>query len=141
MEGHIDASEPGEDFVELYSNITSVVPVDASKTSPSFDSNKEELSKRIDSMAQQNYEGDLKWKCKVCGKATRLRSDIRRHIETHPQGISHTCNQCGKVTRSTRAHLVHKSICHKNYFLTGLRFSKYIKHQNNSFHFSAHPLP
>ena len=116
MESHIDASEYGEVSAELYSNITSIVPVDSNKTIHSVDSNKEELSKRIDSMAQQNHDGDLKWECKVCGKATKLRSDIRRHIETHIRGISHNCNQCGKVTWSTRAHLAHKSTCPKNKF-------------------------
>ena len=61
-----------------------------------------------DSMAEKNVDGELKWKCSVCGKATKLRGDIKRHIESHHiEGISHACNQCGKVSRSSHALNMH----------------------------------
>jgi len=51
--------------------------------------------------------------CKLCGKEG-LQSDIKKHIESnHITGVSHTCNICGKATRSRNGLAVHKSIHHK----------------------------
>ena len=63
---------------------------------------------KVDSMAEINHDGELKWQCSVCGKATKHRGDIKRHIESHHiEGISHACNQCGKVSRSSHALNMH----------------------------------
>ena len=56
--------------------------------------------------------GECKWKCSVCGKTTKgktgmARQDMRRHIEAHMDGLSYPCNQCEKVSKSSRALLNH----------------------------------
>ena len=51
--------------------------------------------------------------CNVCGKQTPSRN-MRTHIEgNHITGISHTCDLCGKVSRSKEATRKHK-IRHHN---------------------------
>jgi len=58
--------------------------------------------------------GNLKARaCKVCGKEGKD-FDIRRHIESnHITGVSHSCNVCGKTSRSRHALRVHMSSYHK----------------------------
>ena len=36
------------------------------------------------------------WKCKVCGKTSISKNDMRRHAETHIEGMSHVCHICNK---------------------------------------------
>jgi len=51
--------------------------------------------------------------CTVCGKEGH-RSDIKRHIEAnHITGVSHTCNICGKTSRSKNALRVHMAKNHR----------------------------
>ena len=51
--------------------------------------------------------------CKVCAKEGKW-SNIRDHIEAnHITGVSHTCNICGKITRSRNAMIKHKTKNHK----------------------------
>ena len=51
--------------------------------------------------------------CKVCGKEGQL-ADVQRHIEAnHITGVSHSCNICGKTSRSShglsqRVYLNHR---------------------------------
>ena len=46
--------------------------------------------------------------CKVCGKKGQL-ADINRHIEAiHITGVVHTCDKCGKTSRSKRGLTLHK---------------------------------
>ena len=46
--------------------------------------------------------------CKVCGKEGQL-ADINRHIEAiHITGVVHTCDKCGKTSRSKRGLTLHK---------------------------------
>ena len=35
------------------------------------------------------------WKCKACDKTMKRACDMRKHAETHIQGLSFTCNDCG----------------------------------------------
>ena len=55
------------------------------------------------------------WTCKVCGKtpARNISSEIARHAEVHLEGVSHTCNQCGTVARSSHALTCHVSKYHR----------------------------
>jgi hypothetical protein len=51
--------------------------------------------------------------CKVCGKEG-FKINIKDHIEAnHIEGVSHTCNICGKIVRSRHALRLHKSAHHK----------------------------
>ena len=51
--------------------------------------------------------------CKVCHKPSKKRQDARRHAETHIQGVSHPCNICGKLYRSTSSLKMHQHRHHK----------------------------
>ena len=68
----------------------------------------------INSMMERIHEGNIRWKCTVCGKASRDRKDMSRHIETHIEGMSYPCTECGKVSRSSNALKSHFSSFHRN---------------------------
>jgi len=52
--------------------------------------------------------------CQMCGKEG-TRHNIRDHIEAnHITGVSHTCNICGKITRSRKSLASHKSTYHRS---------------------------
>merc|ERR1712204_115961 len=52
--------------------------------------------------------------CKVCGKEG-LMHHIKDHIEAHHiTGVSHTCDICGKTSRSTHGLRMHKSNNHSS---------------------------
>merc|ERR1719347_1600704 len=46
---------------------------------------------------------DGMWSCVQCGKTSKLRKDVGRHVETHIQGVSYPCNLCGKTYRSVNS--------------------------------------
>ena len=55
---------------------------------------------KMDLMMEKIHDGEYKWKCTVCGKMTKGKAqDMRRHIETHIEGLSFPCSQCDKVCR------------------------------------------
>ena len=96
-----------------------MVQVDAGKMLVSDDSTMEDLRVKLDSMMERVYTGEFQWKCTVCGKGTKgnnlgsSRKDMRRHIETHMEGLAYHCNQCGKVSRSSNALKTHNSSYHR----------------------------
>ena len=76
----------------------------------------EALRVQIDSMMDQIDDGEYKWKCTVCGKATKgtfARKIMRCHMETHIEGLSYPCNQCDKISRSSSALSTHVSSYHR----------------------------
>ena len=97
--------------IEDNSTSNAILPVDFGKVL--VDSNMEDLMTKIDSLAEKVDDGDFRWKCKVCGKLVKVKRDMGRHIETHLEGVSHTCNQCGKVSRSSNALVMHISTYHR----------------------------
>ena len=96
-----------------------MVPVDAGKMLVAADTSVEDLRVKLDSMMEEHYDGEYTWKCTVCGKATKgsdngiARRDMRRHIETHMEGLAYPCNQCGKVSRSSNALKTHITKYHR----------------------------
>ena len=59
--------------------------------------------------------------CKVCGKDSKgmtktkdLKSNMKNHIEVHIEGLSYSCELCGKKFRSKNSFSNHKSVYHKN---------------------------
>ena len=67
------------------------------------------LNEKLESMIERI---DGYWNCKVC-RTTKIRNhktDYRRHAETHLEGVSHPCNICGKLFRSSKAHRKHVKI-------------------------------
>ena len=77
---------------------------------------KEDLNAKIMSLIERVNDGICNFKCTVCGKTTKVGSraqDMRRHIETHLEGASYPCNQCGKVSRSSHALESHVTALHR----------------------------
>ena len=53
------------------------------------------------------------WKCTMCGKMSKRKSDLRKHTETHMVGMSHNCSTCGKTYRSKNSLQNHISVSHR----------------------------
>ena len=51
--------------------------------------------------------------CTVCDKTTKHRNDMKRHIETHIDGLSFPCSKCDKTFRSRNNLYKHKFRYHK----------------------------
>ena len=59
------------------------------------------------------------YRCRLCGKDSlgmkrNARQNMKNHVETHLEGLSYSCQHCGKEFRSTHSLNVHKSSKHKN---------------------------
>ena len=66
---------------------------------------KEDLDETIRSMMNRS---DGQWICNICGKAGKTNQILSNHIEAkHIEGVSHPCNQCGKLFRSRNSLAVH----------------------------------
>ena len=76
--------------------------------------NMEDVKGQISSMLERSGgEGEHSWKCTVCGKSSNYKQTVERHIETHIQGISYPCDQCGAIKRSSNALNKHVTRYHK----------------------------
>ena len=94
-----DKSIFGEELLPKPNNVNTVL-------SMNFD-----LDGQISSMMQK-VEG--KWCCKVCVKSSNQKCRMTTHIESeHIQGVTHTCNQCGKTSRTRNKLYVHVNTHHK----------------------------
>ena len=76
---------------------------------------KEEHKQRLYDNVEFNIDGTAT--CKICkktfGGAKRNASkSARRHVETHIEGISYSCSQCGKTFKSKDTITKHKNIFH-----------------------------
>ena len=81
---------------------TSIVPFNSEKLEVSVYSDNGDLQATLTSMMESITEGEnKKWRCTVCGKSAGNKKDIRRHVESHIEGVSHPCTICGKVSRSS----------------------------------------
>ena len=76
-----------------------------------------ELALQIQTMMEKVDDGENSWRCTVCQKETRgnraARDNMKRHIETHIEGLSYPCNLCGKISRSSSALNMHVFRHHK----------------------------
>jgi hypothetical protein len=80
-----------------------LITVNPSIRDAKIDSNPsiEDIKIKIDSLMVKDLEGV--YRCTACGKTNKgvaAKNNMKQHIETHFEGISHPCKQCGKVTRS-----------------------------------------
>ena len=57
---------------------------------------------------------DAHFVCKICGKTSNRKSVVQSHIETHIEGLSFPCHQCGKTFRSRHSLTQHTFRFHKN---------------------------
>ena len=70
-----------------------------------------EIKSKISEMLQK-VDGNLA--CTVCGKVGRDVRNMRRHAETHIDGLSYPCNICDKTFRSKNALNCHVYGYHKS---------------------------
>ena len=106
-----------EDFKDIDSvsnneGVRAVVPIDKFEKHIVYEA--ENITDKIDSLIEKRNGA---WTCKVCGKvpARNTPSEITRHAEIHLEGVSHECDQCGTVARSSRALSSHVSKFHRVY--------------------------
>ena len=98
---------PQEKDTQLISNSDDnlFIPRDAGKLVLPLNTIKEDLESHLDSMMVKAEDGEIKVICKVCRKSSkgtnwgRAKFNMKQHIETHIEGLSYPCNQCGKVSR------------------------------------------
>merc|ERR1719154_600404 len=68
-------------------------------------------SEEIDNKMRELYERtDEGWRCLVCDHTSKgpTSSDIRRHVETHLEGLVYTCNLCSQSFRLRNSLAKHK---------------------------------
>ena len=70
----------------------------------------EELEKTINSMVERRDSG---WTCKVCGKVSVKKDNLKKHTELHIEGIKRPCLTCGKTFKSRDSLSSHKAASHK----------------------------
>ena len=65
---------------------------------------------KIDLHIEQMIEKkDGLWQCKACGKTAVQKQVMKKHAETHIEGISHNCYICNKTLstkNSLRVHII-----------------------------------
>ena len=54
------------------------------------------------------------YRCKLCGKTAKQSGDLKKHIETHIDGLSYPCQLCGKTFRSKNSLGNHLSVFHRS---------------------------
>ena len=78
-----------------------------------------EISEEVNKYLEECSDGNFK--CTFCGKTSTgqrlrkglLRQSMKRHIETHIDGLTYTCPICQKTARSSSALIIHKNRHHK----------------------------
>jgi len=67
---------------------------------------KSELDLKILEMVEK-FDG--MWKCKVCGKTSKHKGTLKKHAESHIEGMSHACHTCNKsfsTRNSLQSHIL-----------------------------------
>ena len=111
----IDNYEANHDLTRIKVSNNSKVPVHMDKLHVAADISMEDLKLKLDFLMERVNDGLYSWKCTVCGKGTKesSRQNMRKHIETHIQGLSYPCSQCAIISRSSHAFIMHVSRHHK----------------------------
>ena len=73
---------------------------------------KEEIDEKMKELYERTNEG---WKCLVCSHTNEgsVSSNIRKHVETHLEGLVYSCNLCAKEFRLRNSLNNHKFYTHK----------------------------
>ena len=70
----------------------------------------EEIEKKTDELIEKR---DGCWSCRACDYSTSFKNGtMKRHIETHFEGLSYTCTFCNKEFRSLNSLYKHKTVSH-----------------------------
>ena len=72
----------------------------------------EEIERKKEDLIEKNDGG---WSCLACDYSTSINSStMKKHIETHFEGLSYTCTLCNKEFRSKHSLTNHKSTFHRS---------------------------
>ena len=75
-------------------------------------SNIEEIDAKIAENILKNSDGTFS--CLLCGKSgSKKKDNLKKHVETHLEGLSFPCPYCGKIFRSRNALQIHNSRHHR----------------------------
>ena len=106
--GNITKQENINNEFQSKKTLNCLVPMSVGKTPLTVDPSVEDYKTKVDSLLEGDTEGE--YRCTVCGKTNngeQAKKVIRQHIETHLEGVSHPCDQCEKVTRTTHGLRLH----------------------------------
>ena len=105
--------EPEATTVARVENLPTI-PVNCDQILVAADTTIEDVKIKLDSLMEK-ANGVHVWKCKICGKTNKgsdARKDMRCHIETHLEGLSYPCQQCGTICRTSNALRKHNRRIH-----------------------------
>ena len=114
----VQESSPAEQFMEK--KPTSTIANPTSKTISLNNADNNHITLLINDNLQELEGGHFR--CRICGQdstgMTKTRkgdrkNNMKNHIETHVEGLSISCEVCGKEFRSRNSYSVHKSLYHK----------------------------
>ena len=75
--------------------------------------NQTEVDQKIKELLVRTDRGNGELECTVCRKIGKDVRNMRRHAETHIEGLSYSCNICDKSFRSKNSLAVHITKYHK----------------------------
>ena len=75
------------------------------------DEDRDMLHKKVKELLISNDDGQFI--CTACNKSSKDSRNMRRHIETHIEGLSYECNYCEKTFRSVKKFTNHYHSVHK----------------------------
>ena len=104
-----------EEALPIYQNYQSPKPRQVANAEKVIVPVSSEGASEIKNMVNQHLERVSAgvYQCKLCGKTAKGLSDIKKHIETHLEGLSYPCQLCGKTFRSRNVLSNHISRSHK----------------------------
>ena len=109
LEAKMNGSENKNVIVPVQNKETRIIAMD----SVDFQ-NIEELDIYIDEQITSTEEG---YKCNICKRMSKIRGNIKEHIEVHINGLSFNCDLCGHTLNSRTTLRYHKRRSCKKRFL------------------------
>ena len=99
---HGNVTGESEIFLKCKQDDGAIVQFSAGKINVAADTTKEDLRMKVDSVMERIDKGE--YSCTICGKATRgkdwiAKQHMRTHIESHIEGLSYPCMECGIISR------------------------------------------
>ena len=109
--GRADLEEESSSFVANDCNASVYVDVDIDVSRRKEREKFHEANKAIEELVSK--EGDL-WICKQCGKTNKSKSNLKKHIEIHIEGLSFPCQLCDMSFNNRNSLYHHNRSFHKS---------------------------